>query len=129
MANNKKINENLLNEVAEYFESTFKYEQITIKIETTTVDEKGNESVSTEEQTAYILVESDSIMGHYKYNYEEKTIENGNTKTTGKVFVSEELIGEKYERLREYLKEKLHIRKSDLETNIEIVIQAANRIL
>lgn len=129
MANNKKINENLLNEVAEYFESTFKYEQITIKIETTTVDEKGKESVSTEEQTAYILVESDSIMGHYKYNYEERTIENGNTKTTGKVFVSEELIGEKYERLREYLKEKLHIRKSDLETNIEIVIQAANRIL
>lgn len=32
--------------------------------------------------------------GHYKYNYESKTIENGDTKTTGKVFTNEELIGE-----------------------------------
>lgn len=129
MANNKKINEALLNEVAEYFESTFIYEQIIIKIETTTTDEKGNEKKSTEEQNAYILVESDTIMGHYKYNYEEKTIESGNIKTTGKVFVGEELIGEKYERLKGYMKEKLHIKKSDIETNVEIVIQAANRIL
>lgn len=129
MANNKKINEALLNDVAEYFESTFIYEQITIKIETTMTDEKGNEKKNTEEQTAYILVESDTIIGHYKYNYEEKTIESGNVKTTGKVFVGEELIGEKYERLKAYMKEKLHIKKSDIETNVEIVIQAANRIL
>ena len=129
MANNKKINETLLNEVAECFESTFIYEQIIIKIETTTTDEKGNEKKSTEEQNAYILVESNTIMGHYKYNYEEKTIESGNVKTTGKVFVGEELIGEKYEILKNYMKEKLHIKKSDIETNVEIVIQAANRIL
>ena len=92
-------------------------------------DEKGNEKKSTEEQNAYILVESNTIMGHYKYNYEEKTIESGNVKTTGKVFVGEELIGEKYEILKNYMKEKLHIKKSDIETNVEIVIQAANRIL
>lgn len=129
MANNKKINEALLNDVSEDFESTFTYEQITIEIETTMTDEKGNEKKNTEEQTAYILVESDTIIGHYKYNYEEKTIESGNVKTTGKVFVGEELIGEKYERLKKYMKEKLHIKKSDIETNVEIVIQAANRIL
>ena len=65
-------------------------------------------------------------MGHYKYHYEEKTIENGNTKTTRKVFTNEELIGEKYERLKNYLKNNLHIRESDLDTDVQVVIQAAN---
>ena len=101
-------------------------EKITVKVETTTKDDKGNTSTSTNEETAYILVESDTIMGHYKYHYEEKTIENGNTKTTKKVFTNEELIGEKYERLKKYLKDKLHIRESDIDTDVEVVIQAAN---
>ena len=65
-------------------------------------------------------------MGHCKYHYEEKTIENGNTKTTRKVFTNEELIGEKYERLKNYLKNNLHIRESDLDTDVQVVIQAAN---
>ena len=126
MAHNTEINENLLNKVASEFESTFTYEKITVKNETTTKDDDGKESTSTTEETAYILVESDTIMGHYKYHYEEKTIENGNTKTTRKVFTNEELIGEKYERLKNYLKNNLHIRESDLDTDVQVVIQAAN---
>lgn len=126
MAHNTEINENLLNKVASEFESTFTYEKITVKNETTTKDNDGKESTSTTEETAYILVESDTIMGHYKYHYEEKTIENGNTKTTRKVFTNEELIGEKYERLKNYLKNNLHIRESDLDTDVQVVIQAAN---
>lgn len=126
MAHNTEINENLLNKVASEFESTFTYEKITVKNEITTKDSDGNESTSTTEETAYILVESDTIMGHYKYHYEEKTIENGNTKTTRKVFTNEELIGEKYERLKNYLKNNLHIRESDLDTDVQVVIQAAN---
>lgn len=126
MAHNTEINENLLNKVASEFESTFTYEKITVKNEITTKDSDGKESTSTTEETAYILVESDTIMGHYKYHYEEKTIENGNTKTTRKVFTNEELIGEKYERLKNYLKNNLHIRESDLDTDVQVVIQAAN---
>lgn len=126
MTNNTKIDENLLNKVAKEFESTFKYEKITVKVETTTKDKDGKESISTKEETAYILIESDTIIGHYKYNYEEKTIENGNIKRTGKVFKNEELIGEKYERLKNYLKNNLHISESNLDTDIQIVIQAAN---
>ena len=126
MAHNTEINENLLNKVASEFESTFTYEKITVKNEITTKDSDGNESTSTTEETAYILVESDTIMGHYKYHYEEKTIENGNTKTTRKVFTNEELIGEKYERLKNYLKNNLHIRESDLDTDVQVVIQVAN---
>lgn len=129
MTDDKEINEKLLEEVSQNFESTFIYEKMTIKTETTTKDEKGNESTSIKEETAYILVESNTIMGHYKYNYEEKTTVTENIKTTQKVFVNEELISEKYERLKEYLKDKLHIRESDIETNIEIVIQASNRLL
>ena len=98
MTSGRKLNESLLNEVAKSFESTFKYEKMTVKIETKTKGEDGKESISTKEETGYILVESDTIMGHYKYNYEEKTIEKGDTKTTKKVFTNEELIGDKYER-------------------------------
>ena len=126
MIEGKEIDEQLLNEVAGYFESTFIYEKNIIKIETTTKDDKGNETTTTKEVTQYLLVESNTIIGHYKYNYEEKTLENGNTKTTKKVFINEELISEKYERLKQYLKEKLHIKDSDLDTDIEIIIQAAN---
>ena len=126
MSDNRDINENLLNEVASSFESTFKYEKDTVTIETTTEDENGNESTSKREEEHYILVESDSIIGHYKYNYETKTVENGDTKTTGKVFTNEELIGKEYERLRKYLKEKLRINEDDLDTDIQVIIQAAS---
>ena len=129
MTNGEEISEDLLNKVASQFESTFRYEQITIKTEITITDEEGNETTSTSETPAYILVESDTIMGHYKYNCEEKTIQSGNVKTTTKEFIGEELIGERYERLRNYLKDVLHIKENDLETDIQIVIQAAYRLL
>lgn len=88
----------------------------------------GNETTNTttSEQTVYLLIESDTIMGHYKYNYEEKTITDGNTKTTKKVYIGEELIGEKYERLKKYLKNNLHIRPEDIDTDVQVVIQASN---
>lgn len=126
ITDNKEINENLLNKIANSFESTFIYAQTTIKTDTITKDDAGNEVVETREEIIYILVESNTIIGHYKYNYEEKTIEKGNTKTTKKVFANEELIGEKYERLKRYLKNELHVRDDELETDLQIIIQAAN---
>ena len=126
ITDNRKMDENLLNEIAKSFESTFIYEKNPIKIETLSKDEDGNDVWTTQEQTTYILVESDTIIGHYKYNYEEKTIEKDNQKTTKKVFTNEELIGEQYERLKTYLKDKLHIKEDDIDTDVQIVIQAAN---
>lgn len=126
MTDYEELNENLLNEVAKNFKSTFKYEQTIIKTETFTKDDNGNETITTKEEPIYILVESDTIIGHYKYNYKEQIIEKDNVKTTQKVFVNEDLIGEKYERLKKYLKNKLHIRDEDLETDLQIIIQAAN---
>lgn len=126
MTNNTEMNENLLNKVASQFESTFIYEKMITKIETIQVDENGNTITYITEEPAYLLVESDTIMGNYKYNYEETIIKNGNTNTTKKVFKNEELIGEKYERLKKYLKKELKIRECDIETDVEIVIQAAN---
>ena len=119
------VNESLLNKVAEDFTSTFIYEKNTIKIETTTKDKKGKEKKTTKEETQYLLIESDTIVGHYKYNYEERIIESENTKITKKVFVNEEIIGEQYARLKEHLKDKLNIRESDIETDTQIIIQAA----
>ena len=140
MTNDTPINIFLLNQVANDFESTFRYEEYTIKTEENQVQnlaEKTNENVLEKDkqdtalnniktQTVYLLVESDTIMGHYKYNYEERTTEKDGVKTTKKVFVGEELIGEKYERLKKYLRQKLFVRESDIETDVEIVIQAAN---
>lgn len=129
MSDGSKLDINLLESISKHFESTFKYESYKIKTETTitTKDENGKETTNTttSEQTVYLLVESDTIMGHYKYNYEEKTITEGNTKTTKKVFVGEELIGEKYERLKNYLKNNLHVRDEDIDTDVQVVIQAS----
>lgn len=126
ITNNTQMNETLLNTISNNFESTFNYEQTTIRTETIAKDENGNEIISTKEDIAYILTESDTIMGHYKYHYEERTIEKDNTKTTRKVFTNEELIGEKYERLKKYLKDELHITDDNIETDVNIVIQASN---
>lgn len=126
IANDEEINEKLLNEISKNFQSTFIYEQTKIKTDTKAMDDAGNEVVEIKEENIYILVESNTIIGHYKYNYEEKTIEKGNTKTTKKVFINEELIGEKYERLKIYLKDKLHIKDDNLETDLQIIIEAAN---
>lgn len=130
MSDGSKLDENLLEKISKHFESTFKYETYKIKTETTTItkDENGNETtnITTREQTVYLLIESDTIMGHYKYNYEEKTITDGNTKTTKKVYIGEELIGEKYERLKKYLKNNLHIRPEDIDTDVQVIIQASN---
>ena len=126
MTNNDEINEFLIDEVAKEFESTFKYEKVNIKTETTIIDNKGKETTDVKEETVYILVESDTIMGHYKYNYEERTINNDNKTITKKVFTNEELIGEKYERLKNYLKEKLKISDDDIDTDVQIIIEASN---
>lgn len=122
----EELNKELLNKVASKFESTFIYEIMIIKEEILTEDENGNQNISIKEQTSYILIESDTIMGHYKYHYEENTTQKNNTKITKKVFVSEELIGEKNERLKRYLKDELHIRENDIETDVEIIMQAAS---
>lgn len=129
MSDGSKLDNNLLEKVAKHFESTFKYETYKIKTETTTTekDENGAETTktTTNEQAVYFLVESDTIMGHYKYNYEEKTTTEGNTKTTRRVFAGEELTSEKYERLKNYLKNNLHIRDEDIDTDVQVVIQAS----
>ena len=133
MTNNTAINFLLLNQVAKEFESTFRYEEYTIKEEqiikgnsisnSLVKDEKENSvnELTGKTQKVYLLVESDTIMGHYKYNYEERTVEENGVKTTKKVFTGEELIGEKYERLKKYLKTHLFVRDSDIETNPPLI--------
>ena len=65
-------------------------------------------------------------MGHYRYNYNEQIAEKGNVKTTQKVFSNEELLGEKYERLKKYLRNNLNVNEENIETDLQIIIQAAS---
>lgn len=126
MSNDKKINQKLLDEVGESFLSTFNYITDTIKVEEKSIDEQGNEVWTVvKEDVQYLLVESDSIVGHFTYTYKDFVEENENTIITKKVFVSENLIGEEYERLSKYLKEEFNLRDEDLENQVEIVIQSA----
>lgn len=126
ITNGKEIDPYLLDEVASNFVSKFIYEKSTIKKETKTKDKDGKESISTTEDTIYLLVESDTIMGHYKYNYNEQITEKDNVKTTQKVFSNEELLGEKYERLKKYLRNNLNVNEENIETDLQIIIQAAS---
>lgn len=62
MINAKELNQDLLNEISQYFESTFNYEKDIIKTEIVTKDEKGKEKTLTKEETQYLLVESNTII-------------------------------------------------------------------
>ena len=102
--NKKEINQSLLDEIGENFKSTFKYEKDTIKTETKQV--KGDKVTWKEDkdkaQTQYILVESNTIVGHYKYEYETVTdiSDDGNSRVTKKKYKAENLQGEQYARLK-----------------------------
>lgn len=126
MSNGDKLNNALLNDVGKHFTSTFKYIKDTIKTEQKNVDELGNEIWATvSEETQYLLAESNTIIGHYTYTYEDFTEQTENIRITKKVFVSENLIGEQYEMLSKYLKKEFRIKDEDLENQVEIVIQSA----
>lgn len=125
MAYGTEINKELASEVAKDFKSDFKYDTLVTKTETKTKDEEGNEVINVTEEKSTILVESNTIMGHYKYIYQDKVIEDGDKKITTKEFVKEELVGEEYERLKTYLKDKLHVSESDIDIDTQIIIQAA----
>lgn len=126
MIEHTEINEELLDKVASEFESTFIYKKSVIKTETKIIDDEGNERIETKEDSLYYLVESDTIIGHFIYHYKEEKTEKENVKTTREIFEREELIGERYERLRNYLKYRLGIKDDYLETDLEIVLQATN---
>ena len=126
MANDEKMTQKLLDDIGENFISTFKYIPDIIKTEQRSVDEQGNVTVTAvSEETQYLLVECDTIVGHFTYTYKDFVEENENTRITKKVFVSENLIGEEYERLSKYLKKEFKLRDDDLENQIEIVIQSS----
>ena len=104
--NKKEIGQSLLNEIGENFKSTFRYEKDTIKTEEkqTKGDKVTWKEKKDEAQTQYILVESDTIIGHYTYEYETVTevSDDGNTRVTKKKYKTENLQGEQYERLKDY---------------------------
>lgn len=128
--NNKvEMNKQLLDKIGENFKSTFKYEKDTIKTEIKEVkDEKETwKEDKKKSQTQYILVESNTIIGHYKYEYETVTevSDDGNTRTTKKKYKEEKLQGKEYERLENYFKNSMNLNDEDIKTCIDLVISSA----
>lgn len=128
--NEKEINQTLLDEIGENFKSTFKYERDTIKTEEK--ETKGKKVTWKENkdkaQTQYILVESDTIIGHYTYEYETITAvsDDGNTRITKKKYKTEKLQGEQYERLKKYLKTSMNLKEEDIDMCVDLVINSAS---
>lgn len=128
--NEKEINQNLLDEIGENFKSTFKYEKDTIKTEEkqTKGDKVTWKENKDKAQTQYILVESDTIIGHYTYEYETVTAisDNGNTRITKKKYKTEILQGEQYERLKDYLKTSMNLNNEDIDMCVDLVINSSS---
>ncbi len=125
LIDNSEIDYQLLDEISENFESTFIYETYYEKTEDTTLKQDDKNSIIGG-QTVFLLVESHTIMGNYKYHYQEVSTTENNIKTTKKVLSSIELVGEQYSPLKKYLKNKLHVPTSEIDTDVQIVIEAAN---
>ena len=127
--NEKEINQNLLDEIGENFKSTFKYEKDTIKTEEkqTKGDKVTWKENKDKAQTQYILVESDTIIGHYTYEYETVTAisDDGNTRITKKKYKTETLQGEQYERLKDYLKTSMNLNNEDIDMCVDLVINSS----
>lgn len=119
----KENTKSLVDNIGNNFISTFKYQ--TMKIKTEKLQDES--WVETESKDAYVLVESNTIYGHYTYSYKDTTnyLDNGNTKITTKEFVVEKLEGEKYSMLKSYLKDNLKIEDEDMDTYIDLVINSA----
>ena len=128
--NEKEINQNLLDEIGENFKSTFKYEKDTIKTEEkqTKGDKVTWKENKDKAQTQYILVESDTIIGHYTYEYETVTAisDDGNTRITKKKYKTETLQGEQYERLKDYLKTSMNLNNEDIDMCVDLVINSSS---
>ena len=128
--NEKEINQSLLDEIGENFKSTFKYEKDTIKTEEkqTKGDKVTWKENKDKAQTQYILVESDTIIGHYTYEYETVTAisDDGNTRITKKKYKTETLQGEQYERLKDYLKTSMNLDNEDIDMCVDLVINSSS---
>ena len=128
--NKKEIGQNLLDEIGEKFKSTFKYEKDTIKTEEKQTKGKKVTWKENKEkaQTQYILIESDTIIGHYKYEYETITevSDNGNTRITKKKYKTEKLQGKQYERLKKYLKTSMNLKDDDVDMCVDLVINSSS---
>ena len=126
--NDKKMDQDLLNKIGESFKSTFKYEKDIIKTEEKKVKDKKEtwEENKDKEQTQYILIESNTIMGHYTYEYETITevSEDGKSRVTKKKYKNEELHGEQYERLKNYLKTSMNLNDEDVDMSVDLVINS-----
>lgn len=126
--NEKEINIELLNNIGDNFKSTFKYEKDIIKTEEKKVKDKKEtwEENKDKAQTQYILVESNTIVGHFKYEYETITeiSEDGKTRVTKKVYSKENLQGEQYERLKKYIKTSMNLNDDDIDMCIDLVINS-----
>ena len=126
--NDKKMDQDLLNKIRKSFKSTFKYEKDIIKTEEKKVKDKKEtwEENKDKEQTQYILIESNTIMGHYTYEYETITevSEDGKSRVTKKKYKNEELHGEQYERLKNYLKTSMNLNDEDVDMSVDLVINS-----
>ena len=127
ITNDKEISNSLAYEIASNFKSKYYYKTSKIITEGKIIDDQGNEHWEIiSEETVKLITESITIVGHYKYNYEQEVKETESTRITKEVLKTTVLEDEEFSLLREYLKTYLGVAEEDIDLDMQIVIQAAN---
>ena len=121
ISNGEEITQDLIDKVVKDLKSAYYYIDSTIKTEN---KNENGEWVIASEETVKLLTESNTIKGHYKYHYKEVVKETETARVTMQELLSEELIGDQYAMLKDYLKKEFKIKDNDLDTQIAIVLEA-----
>lgn len=115
-----------LEQIGSGLKSTFIYKTSKIQIQEKVTNENGEEEwKNVKEETKYILVSSNTIYGKYEYQYKEEIQEREGIRTIQENFVQEQLIGEKYGPLKQFLIDYMKIKDEEIEEIVEIVINSS----
>lgn len=137
---NTEITKDMINTIANDLHPVLKYKsyETVYTYEVPVKDDKGNVTVQTQtvKTNIYLLTDADTIMGHFTYSYKKKG-QSGTTydsqtgitehwSYTTWVPDSQQLIGQPYERLDNYIKRKFKDPDNSVAIDRQMVIEAGN---
>lgn len=120
----EEIPAELKKEIASDLRPFFYYKESEVTVTMTSTDSEGNEVSETTSYIVHLLVEANTIYGHFRYKYEWVTETSGNTTTTYER-LKDTVTVSRWERLDDYLKTLYGTSKvDDPELNRLMVLEA-----
>lgn len=123
-AGDEKIPRDLKEKIASDLRPFFYYKQSEVTVTTTSTDDEGNTVSETTSYPVYLLVEANTIYGHFRYRYEWVTETSGSTTVTYER-LKDTVTVSRWERLDNYLKDLYGTSETDdPELNRLMVLEA-----